>query len=185
MSFPQEQEKQTTKASMENVMNDLIQVSTSASYEELKDAQERLNAQLQARLGEARAEGMAKIVAIVQEFGFTADEMNKALSGKVSAGKGRGKGKGTGTKAAPKYRDPISGSTWTGRGVAPAWIKDVAKEDRARYLIAPEAAPEAAPAPTAAALPEAATSAPEPVAEAVEEAPVAATAPVFGNTVEV
>ena len=181
MSFPQEQEKQTTTASMENVMNDLIQVSTSASYEELKDAQERLNAQLQARLGEARAEGMAKIVAIVQEFGFTADEMNKALSGKVSAGKGRGKGKGTGTKAAPKYRDPISGSTWTGRGVAPAWIKDVAKEDRARFLIAPEAAP----APTAAALPEAATTAPEPVAEAVEEAPVAATAPVFGNTVEV
>ena len=179
MSFPQEQEKQTTTTSMENVMNDLIQVSTNASYEELKDAQERLNAQLQARLGEARAEGMAKIVAIVQEFGFTADEMNKALSGKVSAGK-RGKGKGTGTKAAPKYRDPISGSTWTGRGVAPAWIKDVPKEDRARFLIAQEAAP----APT--------VDTPAPVGEPVEDAPVEVMAdapaeaptPLFGNAVE-
>ena len=172
MSFPQEQEKQTTTTSMENVMNDLIQVSTNASYEELKDAQERLNAQLQARLGEARAEGMAKIVAIVQEFGFTADEMNKALSGKVSAGK-RGKGKGTGTKAAPKYRDPVSGSTWTGRGVAPAWIKDVAKEDRGQFLIVTEAAPT-----------------PAPVAEAQVETPVDSDAPaeaptpLFGNTVE-
>ena len=161
-------------------MNDLIQVSTSASYEELKDAQERLNAQLEARRGEARAEGMAKIVAIVQEFGFTADEMNKALSGKVSAGKGRGKGKGTGTKAAPKYRDPISGSTWTGRGVAPAWIKDVAKEDRGQFLIAQEAAP----APT--------VDTPAPVGQPVEDAPVEVMAdapaeaptPLFGNAVE-
>lgn len=174
MSFPQEQEKHTTTTSMENVMNDLIQVSTSASYEELKDAQERLNAQLQARLGEARAEGMAKIVTIVQEFGFTADEMNKALSGKVSAGK-RGKGKGTGTKAAPKYRDPVSGSTWTGRGVAPAWIKDVAKEDRARFLIAAEAtSTEAAPTPAPVEAPV------EVEADASPEAPT----PLFGNAVE-
>lgn len=155
-------------------MNDLIQVSTNASYEELKDAQERLNSQLQARLGEARAEGMAKIVAIVQEFGFTADEMNKALSGKVSAGK-RGKGKGTGTKAAPKYRDPISGSTWTGRGVAPAWIKDVAKEDRGQFLIVTEAAP--TPAPVAEAQVETSV-------EVAEEAPAEAPTPLFGNAVE-
>ena len=155
-------------------MNDLIQVSTNASYEELKDAQERLNSQLQARLGEARAEGMAKIVAIVQEFGFTADEMNKALSGKVSAGK-RGKGKGTGTKAAPKYRDPVSGSTWTGRGVAPAWIKDVAKEDRGQFLIVTEAAPTPAPAV------EAPVEAP---VEVEADAPAEAPTPLFGNTVE-
>ena len=160
-------------------MNDLIQVSTNASYEELKDAQERLNSQLQARLGEARAEGMAKIVAIVQEFGFTADEMNKALSGKVSAGK-RGKGKGTGTKAAPKYRDPVSGSTWTGRGVAPAWIKDVPKEDRVRFLIMTEAAPTQAAAPV-----ETPVEAPvEAVAETVADEPSEAPTPLFGNTVE-
>ena len=162
-------------------MSDLIQVSTSASYEELKDAQDRLQAQLQARLGEARAEGMAKIVAIVQEFGFTADEMNKALSGKVRAGKG--KGKGTGAKAAPKYRDPVTGSTWTGRGVAPLWIRDVAKEDRARFLIGD--------APVAAA-PAVAAEAPAPVSQPVEDEPVEVmdtaptepTAPLFGASTE-
>lgn len=38
------------------------------------------------------------------------------------------------TKAvAPKYADPKSGATWSGRGRAPAWIKDV--KDRSRFLI--------------------------------------------------
>lgn len=35
---------------------------------------------------------------------------------------------------APKYRDPVSGATWSGRGPAPAWLARV--EDRTAYLIA-------------------------------------------------
>jgi DNA-binding protein H-NS len=31
-----------------------------------------------------------------------------------------------------KYKDPISGKTWSGRGKTPKWIKDT---DRAAYLI--------------------------------------------------
>ena len=34
---------------------------------------------------------------------------------------------------APKYADPKSGATWTGRGRAPAWIRDV--KDRSKFLI--------------------------------------------------
>ncbi|WP_144155013.1 H-NS family nucleoid-associated regulatory protein [Paraburkholderia sp. BCC1885] len=34
----------------------------------------------------------------------------------------------------PKYRDPKTGATWSGRGPAPAWLAG-AGEDRARYLI--------------------------------------------------
>ncbi|KVD77314.1 DNA-binding protein [Burkholderia sp. ABCPW 14] len=32
----------------------------------------------------------------------------------------------------PRYRDPETGATWTGRGRAPAWI---AGQDRERFLI--------------------------------------------------
>lgn len=34
---------------------------------------------------------------------------------------------------APKYRDPESGVTWTGRGLPPAWIRDA--KDRTPFLI--------------------------------------------------
>ncbi|BCQ28134.1 hypothetical protein NK8_63230 (plasmid) [Caballeronia sp. NK8] len=33
----------------------------------------------------------------------------------------------------PKYRDPQSGATWSGRGKAPAWLASAA--DRTAYLI--------------------------------------------------
>ncbi|AGK51784.1 H-NS histone family protein [Burkholderia thailandensis MSMB121] len=32
----------------------------------------------------------------------------------------------------PRYRDPDTGATWTGRGRAPAWI---AGQDRKRFLV--------------------------------------------------
>ena len=32
------------------------------------------------------------------------------------------------SSAAPKYRDPATGATWTGRGKAPAWIADKERE---------------------------------------------------------
>ncbi|NIE62397.1 H-NS histone family protein [Burkholderia sp. Ax-1719] len=34
---------------------------------------------------------------------------------------------------APKYADPKTGATWTGRGRAPLWIRDV--KDRSKFLI--------------------------------------------------
>lgn len=34
----------------------------------------------------------------------------------------------------PKYRDPKTGATWTGRGRAPGWV--AAAKDRSRFLIA-------------------------------------------------
>jgi DNA-binding protein H-NS len=46
---------------------------------------------------------------------------------------------------APKYADPKTGATWTGRGRAPLWIRDV--KDRSKFLIegaSAAAAPKAA-----------------------------------------
>ena len=36
------------------------------------------------------------------------------------------------SKAPPKYRDPETGKTWTGRGPIPSWLKDKNRDD---YLI--------------------------------------------------
>jgi len=55
---------------------------------------------------------------------------------------------------APKYADPKTGATWSGRGLAPLWIRDV--KDRSKFLIeagatAKDAGAKAAPAKKAAA----------------------------------
>ncbi|MFP3556777.1 H-NS histone family protein [Paraburkholderia hospita] len=53
---------------------------------------------------------------------------------------------------APKYRDPKSGATWSGRGPAPAWLAGA--RDRSKFLIAAaeevSSAPKSAPATKAA-----------------------------------
>ena len=38
----------------------------------------------------------------------------------------------SGTKVAPKYRDPATGQTWTGRGKPPRWIQN---QDREQFAI--------------------------------------------------
>ena len=48
------------------------------------------------------------------EHGLTAGD----LTGKAPARPGR-----TGKKVAPKYRDPVSGATWSGRGLKPKWLQ--------------------------------------------------------------
>ncbi len=58
------------------------------------------------------------------EHGLTVTDLSEAREAGKSAGKGQ--------KVAPKYRDPESGKTWTGRGVAPKWI---AGKDREAFLI--------------------------------------------------
>ncbi|MCG5076252.1 H-NS family nucleoid-associated regulatory protein [Paraburkholderia tagetis] len=48
---------------------------------------------------------------------------------------------------APKYKDPKTGATWSGRGRAPAWLASV--RDRSKFLIAEAAESAAAPNATA------------------------------------
>jgi DNA-binding protein H-NS len=40
--------------------------------------------------------------------------------------------RGPSGKVAPKYRDPATGETWTGRGKAPKWIEG---KNRSSYAI--------------------------------------------------
>ena len=55
------------------------------------------------------------------ELGFSLDEL---IGGKQDA-----ETKKMRTPVAAKYRDPVSGATWTGRGRSPAWLVGKNKED--------------------------------------------------------
>lgn len=60
----------------------------------------------------------------VADYGLTLEDLGlKGKQGKKSTSK---------APVAPKYRDPKTGATWSGRGRAPAWIG----KNRDRFLIA-------------------------------------------------
>ncbi|WP_448165023.1 H-NS histone family protein [Burkholderia cepacia] len=96
-----------------------------ATYKELKAQMDALAEQTEA----ARVAEIQIIVddirAKVAEYGITEKEIF-----------GTRRGQSANQAKAPveaKYRDPKTGATWSGRGRAPAWIKDA--KNRNRFLI--------------------------------------------------
>jgi DNA-binding protein H-NS len=77
-----------------------------------------LEQQIAAARREARAGAIAQIKSLMAEHGLTlADLGGKApASTPVKAAR-------KGGKVPPKYRDPATGTTWSGRGLQPNWLK--------------------------------------------------------------
>ena len=96
-----------------------------SSLAELIKQREALEAQIEAARKAANADAIAKVKELVAEFGLTAQD--------IFGGAKRGRKAGGSTNTvAPKYRDPATGATWTGRGKAPKWIEG---KDRAQFAI--------------------------------------------------
>ena len=98
-----------------------------ASYKDLLQQREALEKAIaDARTREVSG-AISQVRALAAEYGLTAQDIFP--SGRAA--------KASGTKAtvkvAPKYRDPATGQTWTGRGKAPKWIEG---KDRAAFAIA-------------------------------------------------
>lgn len=97
----------------------------SQTYKELLQQREALEKAIaQARQSEIAA-AVAKVRDLVAEYGLTAQDVFPSRAAKPGA-------KAV-VKVAPKYRDPATGQTWTGRGKAPKWIDG---KDRSPFQIA-------------------------------------------------
>jgi DNA-binding protein H-NS len=82
-----------------------------ASYAELKAQADALIKQAEEIRKIENKEVIAEIRAAIREHGITADQLGFAPAGKGSR------------KTAPaKYRDPVTGKTWSGRGRTPLWL---------------------------------------------------------------
>lgn len=77
-----------------------------------------LRKQLNAQYLEERADAIASVKLIIKTHGLTASDLG--LSGKASS---KGTSSDKRISVAPKYKDPDSEKTWTGRGKAPAWMQ--------------------------------------------------------------
>lgn len=93
------------------------------SYKALIQQREALEKQIEAARKAEVGEAIASIRELVKEFGLTEAD----IFGSVKKGTRKSSG-----PVAPKYRDPATGQTWTGRGKPPKWIAD---KERSQFAI--------------------------------------------------
>ena len=93
----------------------------------LKEIDAQLAA-LQAQREEVRKNELKNVVdqvrRLVAEYGLSEQDVFPPARG--------GRSSAAGSKVAPKYRDPATGATWTGRGKAPKWIEG---QDREKFAL--------------------------------------------------
>lgn len=92
-----------------------------ASYQELLAQRAALEQQIASVRQAEVAEALQSIRALVEAFGLTPQDVFPPATRQRRT-----------ASVAPKYRDPATGSTWTGRGKPPAWIRD---RDRTQFAI--------------------------------------------------
>jgi len=77
---------------------------------------------------------LMEIVALMDKHDVSLGELRKALQSGPASQRG---GKAVNRKAVePKYRDPVSGKTWTGRGKTPRWLVSAEEQGVARESFA-------------------------------------------------
>jgi DNA-binding protein H-NS len=85
-----------------------------SSLTELMAQKEALEKRIADARRAERADAIQKIKTLMDEYGLTTADLN------AKSGSGRTR---KGSKVPAKYRDPASGSTWSGRGLQPKWLK--------------------------------------------------------------
>jgi DNA-binding protein H-NS len=95
------------------------------TYKQLTAQLEKLQAEVVAAREKEVADAIVEIKQKIAEYGLTAEELGfRNVRVKGAAAKR--------PPLPPKYRNPKTGETWSGRGRAPAWLTGRNKE---RFLI--------------------------------------------------
>ncbi|KVD49855.1 H-NS histone [Burkholderia sp. ABCPW 11] len=98
-----------------------------ATYRQLSAQLERLQQKIDKEREKAVADAIAEIRAKIDEYDITPEELG-FLPAKSAAAAIAAKPK---RPLPPKYLNPKTGETWSGRGRAPAWLG----KNRGRFLI--------------------------------------------------
>ena len=92
---------------------------------ELMKQKMALEIQIAQALSEGKSKAIAEASALIRDF-----ELNEQdVFGGAKRARAANAKKGT---VAPKYKDPMTGATWTGRGKTPKWLDG---KDRTQFAI--------------------------------------------------
>ena len=98
-----------------------------SNYQTLLKQRAELDEAIAAARREALRDVTQQVRALVTEYDLCVSDVFPAAKIKQASAVN-----GAAPKIAPKYKDPASGATWTGRGKTPLWI---ANKDRAQFAI--------------------------------------------------
>jgi DNA-binding protein H-NS len=96
------------------------------SLKALLKQQEELAAKIEAVRAEGKAKGIEQIKSIMDELGITASDLgfyDVATLPHGKTGPRTFKQRKAMAPIEPKYRDPATGNTWSGRGKPPRWLQ--------------------------------------------------------------
>jgi DNA-binding protein H-NS len=88
-----------------------------SSLQDLLAKRAALEQEIEATQKRERQDAIAKVKAIMAEYGLTVADLSSTKGPGAKAGVSKG------TKVAPKYRNSATGETWSGRGLQPNWLK--------------------------------------------------------------
>lgn len=97
-----------------------------ATLQELLAQREELEKQISSTQNAERSDAITKVKALMAEYNLSIEDLQKTTRGPrkdeqhadLSA-----RGSKKGSTVAPKYKDPESGATWSGRGLKPKWLQ--------------------------------------------------------------
>ena len=89
-----------------------------ASLQDLLDRKAALEREIEATRRQERADAIAKIKALMSEYGLSMADLTAKGSPRTVSATPR-----PGGKVAVKYRNEATGDTWSGRGLQPKWLK--------------------------------------------------------------
>lgn len=85
------------------------------TYQELLAQKAELEKQIEAARKQELADAIAKIKSLMAQYGITLADLGAKAPAKGPSTKR--------SKLPPKYRNPATGETWTGRGRQPKWVE--------------------------------------------------------------
>jgi len=120
----------------------MARTSYSTEQKDIERQIAKLRKRAEALQEKKRAPAIAQIVRTMNEYGITPTDIAAAFAKKTRTRSATVKTtRATAAKkpaSPPKYKDPVSGKTWTGHGKPPRWIvaADQAGTGREQFLIA-------------------------------------------------
>lgn len=103
------------------------------SYNELLAQREEIDRQLKLAKEKEIATVIKEMKDQIHKYDLTAEDLFSMHRSKRAATAGAAQeGVAPGKKVVAKYRDPVSGATWSGRGKSPLWIRE---KDREEFII--------------------------------------------------